>query len=125
MLCVVLALIAAFSSHTLKRPVPTPNLYSPHSYLGITTVILLGAQVCSNFLDSQVWRCAMWLCYLTQCQFLGAGQQQDGRRKLCCTKHYACCGVSYRVPADMRWHAPACAAAACMRCCAAVMCGRP
>ncbi len=45
-ICVILALIAAFTSHTLKRPVPTPNLYSPHSYLGIMTVILLGAQVC-------------------------------------------------------------------------------
>ena len=44
-ICVILALIAAFTSHTLKRPVPTPNLYSPHSYLGIMTVILLGAQV--------------------------------------------------------------------------------
>lgn len=47
-ICVVLALIAAFTSHTLKRPVPTPNLYSPHSYLGVITVILLGAQVCSS-----------------------------------------------------------------------------
>ena len=46
-IAVVLALIAAFTSHTLKRPVPTPNLYSPHSYLGITTMVLLGSQVLS------------------------------------------------------------------------------
>lgn len=42
---VALGLVAAFNSHTLKRPVPTPNLYSPHSYLGLTTLVLLSAQV--------------------------------------------------------------------------------
>lgn len=41
----IFGVIAAFRSHTLKRPVPTPNLYSPHSYLGITTLVLLGMQV--------------------------------------------------------------------------------
>ena len=44
-ICVALALVAAFDSHTKKRPVPTPNLYSPHSYLGLTTLVLLAAQV--------------------------------------------------------------------------------
>lgn len=28
--------LPAFSSHNLKRPTPIPNLYSPHSVLGIT-----------------------------------------------------------------------------------------
>lgn len=41
----VFGVIAAFRSHTLKRPVPTPNLYSPHSYLGILTLVFLGLQV--------------------------------------------------------------------------------
>ena len=44
-ICVALALVAAFDSHTKKKPVPTPNLYSPHSYLGLTTLVLLAAQV--------------------------------------------------------------------------------
>lgn len=44
-IAVALGVVAAFQSHTLKRPVPTPNLYSPHSYLGITTLVLLGTQV--------------------------------------------------------------------------------
>jgi hypothetical protein len=42
----VLGVIAAFNSHTLKRPVPTANLYSPHSYLGILTLVMLGLQAC-------------------------------------------------------------------------------
>ena len=40
LLCIVLALVAAFQSHNLKRPTPTPNLYSPHSYLGLAVTIL-------------------------------------------------------------------------------------
>ena len=40
LLCIVLALVAAFQSHNLKRPAPTPNLYSPHSYLGLAVTIL-------------------------------------------------------------------------------------
>lgn len=43
--CVALGLWAAFASHSLKRPVPIPDLYSPHSFLGLATVILLGIQV--------------------------------------------------------------------------------
>ena len=43
--CVALALVASVDSHTKKRPVPTPNLYSPHSYLGLTTLVLLALQV--------------------------------------------------------------------------------
>ncbi len=41
----VLGVIAAFQSHNLKKPLPIPNLYSAHSYLGIFTLILLGLQV--------------------------------------------------------------------------------
>ena len=52
-IAVALALVAAFQSHTLKRPVPTPNLYSPHSYLGITTLVLLSAQVKGCNVDEQ------------------------------------------------------------------------
>jgi hypothetical protein len=43
--CAVFGVTAAFQSHNLKRPDPTPNLYSPHSYLGVLTLIFLGLQV--------------------------------------------------------------------------------
>jgi cytochrome b561 len=35
----------AVASHVLKRPTPTPNFYSAHSYLGVATLVLLLAQV--------------------------------------------------------------------------------
>ncbi|KAF5837034.1 eukaryotic cytochrome b561-domain-containing protein [Dunaliella salina] len=47
MCAVVLAAVgiwAAFASHNLKLPTPIPNLYSPHSYLGMATIVLLGLQ---------------------------------------------------------------------------------
>lgn len=40
LLCIVLALVAAFQSHNLKKPTATPNLYSPHSYLGLAVTVL-------------------------------------------------------------------------------------
>ena len=46
LLCIVLALVAAFQSHNLKLPTPTPNLYSPHSYLGLAVTILAFLQAC-------------------------------------------------------------------------------
>ncbi|KAK9827640.1 hypothetical protein WJX81_002123 [Elliptochloris bilobata] len=49
LLCIVLALIAAFQSHNLKRPTPTPNLYSPHSYLGLAVTILAFLQFFLGF----------------------------------------------------------------------------
>ena len=39
------ALVAAFNSHELKLPSPIPNLYSPHSWLGLLVVILVALQV--------------------------------------------------------------------------------
>lgn len=46
--CVVLAVVAAIQSHTLKRPVPIPNFYSAHSWLGLLTFTLLIVQVMSQ-----------------------------------------------------------------------------
>lgn len=45
----LLGLWAAFQSHNLKLPVPIPNLYTSHSYLGMTTMALLLAQFCIGF----------------------------------------------------------------------------
>jgi len=36
--------VFAYLSHSLKRPVPTPNLYSTHSWLGALTLTLATAQ---------------------------------------------------------------------------------
>lgn len=40
----VLGLTAAWRSHTLKEP-PIPNLYSPHSWLGVAALLLMAGQV--------------------------------------------------------------------------------
>lgn len=44
-LLTIIAQIAAFDSHNLA-PNPIPNLYSLHSWLGLTTIILYCCQVC-------------------------------------------------------------------------------
>lgn len=44
-LLTILAVVAAFKSHTLKKPAPMPNLYSTHSYLGMMVLVLFGLQV--------------------------------------------------------------------------------
>lgn len=44
MLLTILALIAVFDSHNYRDP-PTPNLYSLHSWIGLTAVIVFGCQV--------------------------------------------------------------------------------
>lgn len=43
-LCIILSVIAAFKSHSLKLPQPIPDLYSAHSWMGIATLVLLGQQ---------------------------------------------------------------------------------
>ena len=45
--CIMLGLLAAFKSHSLKRPIPIPNLYSAHSCLGLSVVCLAAGQVSS------------------------------------------------------------------------------
>jgi cytochrome b561 len=40
----LLGFLAAWKSHTLKQP-PIPNLYSPHSYIGLAALLLLVGQV--------------------------------------------------------------------------------
>lgn len=44
LICIVGGVAAAISSHTLKRPDPIPNFYSPHSWLGLTTLSVILAQ---------------------------------------------------------------------------------
>ena len=41
----LLGFVAALRSHTLKRPTPIPNFYSPHSFLGLAVLLLLLVQV--------------------------------------------------------------------------------
>uniref|UniRef100_A0A061R6V7 Cytochrome b-561 n=1 Tax=Tetraselmis sp. GSL018 TaxID=582737 RepID=A0A061R6V7_9CHLO len=38
------AVLAAVKSHTMKLPAPIPNLYSAHSWLGVTALSMLGLQ---------------------------------------------------------------------------------
>lgn len=51
--CAVLGLTAAWRSHTLKDP-PIPNLYSPHSFLGLAVLLLGLAQFVVGF-GSYLW----------------------------------------------------------------------
>ncbi|KAL4452375.1 hypothetical protein ABPG75_008037 [Micractinium tetrahymenae] len=44
LVCTILGVIAAFVSHTAKRPAPIPNLYSAHSWLGLAVLSLLALQ---------------------------------------------------------------------------------
>ena len=67
-ICVALALVAAFDSHTKKRPVPTPNLYSPHSYLGLTTLVLLAAQVRLACMPHGLPASSLWCHCLPLCE---------------------------------------------------------
>ncbi|GIL75477.1 hypothetical protein Vretimale_8111 [Volvox reticuliferus] len=44
-LCLALGLVAVVQSHRLKRPNPMPDWYSPHSFLGLTALAIMGLQV--------------------------------------------------------------------------------
>ncbi|GAX77908.1 hypothetical protein CEUSTIGMA_g5350.t1 [Chlamydomonas eustigma] len=46
---IIMGLLAAFKSHSLKLPVPIPDLYSPHSFLGLTAVTFVAVQVLVAF----------------------------------------------------------------------------
>jgi cytochrome b-561 len=50
----MLAVIAAWKSHTLKRPAPIPNLYSPHRcpYAGLRQALLAVPSQVSRFIIS-------------------------------------------------------------------------
>ena len=41
LLTAILAVIFAWKSHTLKRPDPIPNLYSPHRYTSVVHMPLM------------------------------------------------------------------------------------
>jgi cytochrome b-561 len=52
--CIAGGLSAVWRSHDLAKP-PIPNLYSPHSFLGLSAVSLLALQVC-GCTSSRDWR---------------------------------------------------------------------
>ena len=45
LICIIGAIAAAISSHELKQPDRIPNFYSPHSWLGLSTLTVIVAQV--------------------------------------------------------------------------------
>lgn len=54
LLAALLGAIAVFKSHSLKRPTPMADLYSPHSHLGLLTLIASACQFALG-LAAYVW----------------------------------------------------------------------
>jgi len=50
MLLIILALIAVFNSHNMASP-PIPNLYSLHSWVGLSAIIVFGCQWVAGFVS--------------------------------------------------------------------------